>query len=126
MEILITGGNGFLGRNLILALQERGDNVRVLALSTEDTTWLEKRDVAVFRGDILNPDALIAPMRGVEGMFPRCHDRRVACNAGLLCRECHRYRECLSGRVGGWRAPPRPYQLSHGLRYGDGASGDRG
>ncbi len=69
MEILITGGNGFLGRNLILALQERGDNVRVLALSMEDTTWLEKRDVAVFRGDILNPDALIAPMRGVEGVF---------------------------------------------------------
>src|SRR6266487_2416358 len=69
MEMLITGGNGFLGRNLILALQERGDNVRVLALSTEDTTWLEKRDVAVFRGDILNPDAHIAPMGGVEGML---------------------------------------------------------
>lgn len=69
MEILITGGNGFLGRNLILALQERGDNVRVLALPAEDTTWLEGRDVAVFRGDILNPDALIAPVRGVEGVF---------------------------------------------------------
>ena len=56
MEILITGGNGFLGRNLTLALQERGDNVRVLALPTEDTTWLEERNVAVFHGNILNPD----------------------------------------------------------------------
>ncbi len=69
MEILITGGNGFLGRNLVLKLQERGDKVRVLALPTEDTTWLEERGVAIFRGDILNPEALISPMRGVEGVF---------------------------------------------------------
>ncbi len=69
MEILITGGNGFLGRYLILALQERGDSVRVLALPTEDTTWLEERNVAVFRGDIVNPESLKAPMRGVEGVF---------------------------------------------------------
>lgn len=69
MELLITGGNGFMGRNLILKLLERGDKVRVLALPTEDITWLEERDVQVFRGDILNPDELIVPMRGVEGVF---------------------------------------------------------
>jgi nucleoside-diphosphate-sugar epimerase len=69
MEILITGGNGFLGRNLILELQERGEKVRILALPTEDTTWLEKRGVAVFRGDLRNPDILTAPMRGVDGVF---------------------------------------------------------
>src|SRR5258708_38116761 len=69
MEILITGGNGFLGRNLILALQERGDNMRVLALPMEDTTWLEKRGVEIFRGDLCNPDMLTAPMRGVDGVF---------------------------------------------------------
>lgn len=69
MEILITGGNGFLGRNLISALQERGDRVRVLALPTEDTTWLEERDVVVFRGDIRTPEALIAPLHGVEVVF---------------------------------------------------------
>ena len=69
MEILITGGNGFLGRNLIWALRERGDNVRVLALPVEDTTWLEKRGVKIFRGDIRNPDMLTAPMCGVDGVF---------------------------------------------------------
>ena len=69
MEILITGGNGFVGRNLILALQERGDSTRVLALPTEDTTWLEKRGVKIFRGDVRNPDVLAAPMRGVDSVF---------------------------------------------------------
>jgi nucleoside-diphosphate-sugar epimerase len=69
VEILITGGNGFLGRNLTWALQERGDNVRVLALPAEDTGWLEKRGVQIFRGDIRNPDMLTAPMCGVDGVF---------------------------------------------------------
>ncbi len=69
MEILVTGGNGFLGRNLISALQERGDRVRILALPTEDTSWLEERNVKVFRGDIRSQEDLIAPMRGVEGVF---------------------------------------------------------
>ena len=69
MELLITGGNGFVGRNLIMALQERGDSTRVLALPSEDTTWLEKRGVKIFRGDVCQPDTLIAPMRGVDGVF---------------------------------------------------------
>jgi nucleoside-diphosphate-sugar epimerase len=69
MEILITGGNGFLGRNLIQVLQERGDSVRVLALPAEDTIWLEKRGVRVFRGDLRDLDALRAPMRGTASVF---------------------------------------------------------
>lgn len=69
MNMLITGGNGFLGRSLTSALQERGDTVRVLALPMEDTTWLEKHGVEIFRGDIRIPDTLTAPMRGVDGVF---------------------------------------------------------
>ena len=69
MEILIAGANGFVGRHLILALQGRGDNVRALASPTGDTTWLEQRDVAIFRGDVRTPDMLWAPMRGAEAVF---------------------------------------------------------
>jgi nucleoside-diphosphate-sugar epimerase len=66
--ILITGGNGLLGRHLAAALQERGDAVRVLALPGEDASSLEERGVAVFRGDIRRPETLVEPMREVDGI----------------------------------------------------------
>jgi len=65
-ETLVIGGNGFLGRHLVPALQDRGDSLRVLALPTEDTSWLEGRGVIVHRGDIREPGTLVAPMRGVD------------------------------------------------------------
>jgi nucleoside-diphosphate-sugar epimerase len=69
MDVLITGGNGLLGRHLVTALQDRGDNVRVLALPHEDTRWLRERGVAVHRGDVRWPDTLAAPMSGVSAVL---------------------------------------------------------
>jgi len=69
MEILITGGNGLLGRHLVPTLQDRGDRVRVLTLPGEDATWLEHRGVPVHRGDIRQADSLAPALRGVEGVL---------------------------------------------------------
>jgi nucleoside-diphosphate-sugar epimerase len=69
MDILITGGNGLLGRHLVPALQARDDTVRVLALPDEDTNWLESCGVAVYRGDVREPETLAAPMRGVHAVL---------------------------------------------------------
>jgi nucleoside-diphosphate-sugar epimerase len=69
MVILITGGNGHLGRFLVEALQDRGDTVRVLALPSEDAQWLEARSVDVYRGDIRQAETLVEPMRGVDAVF---------------------------------------------------------
>jgi nucleoside-diphosphate-sugar epimerase len=69
MDVLITGGNGLLGRYLVAALQDRGDGVRVLALPSADPGWLRQRGVAVYRGDVCWPDTLAAPMSGVSAVF---------------------------------------------------------
>jgi nucleoside-diphosphate-sugar epimerase len=77
MEILITGGNGFAGRHLISALQERGERLRVLVSPGGDSTWLEQRGVAVFRGDVRTPDAVLAAMRGAEAVFHLVAETKV-------------------------------------------------
>jgi nucleoside-diphosphate-sugar epimerase len=69
MDILITGGNGLLGRHLVTALQDQGMSARVLALPAEDTSWLDQHGVAVYRGDIREPDTLTAPMSSVAAVF---------------------------------------------------------
>jgi len=69
VEILITGGNGLLGRHLVRAMQDRGDSVRVLVLPDEDASWLDERGVTVHRGDVRRPETLTAPMSGVDAVL---------------------------------------------------------
>jgi 2-alkyl-3-oxoalkanoate reductase len=68
MDILITGGNGLLGRHLIPAIEHRGHRVGVLALPAEDASFLEQRGVAVVRGDVTEPQTLAAAVSGVEAV----------------------------------------------------------
>jgi nucleoside-diphosphate-sugar epimerase len=68
MKVFITGGNGFVGRHLVVALQQRGDDVRALASPTGNTSWLELRGVEIFRGDVRAPQTLLLPMRGVDAV----------------------------------------------------------
>ena len=41
----------------------------MLALPGENTSWLEERGVAVFRGDVRMPDTLTAPLIDAEGVL---------------------------------------------------------
>lgn len=67
--ILVIGGNGFVGRHVVSALQARGDSVRVLALPHEDASWLHQRGIAVHQGDVRQAETLVAPMRGVDAVL---------------------------------------------------------
>jgi nucleoside-diphosphate-sugar epimerase len=69
LNILITGGAGFLGQHLVAALQERGDTVRVFDRPSKHTAHLARRGVAIHDGDIGQPEALTEPMRGVDAVL---------------------------------------------------------
>jgi nucleoside-diphosphate-sugar epimerase len=66
VEILLTGASGLLGHHVITALQQRGDKVRALVLPNEDASRLEEHGVAIFRGDVREPETLVAPMRDAD------------------------------------------------------------
>jgi nucleoside-diphosphate-sugar epimerase len=68
MQIVVTGATGFLASHLIPALQERDHSVRALVLPSEDATWLNERGVAVYRGDVRQPETLTEPMRTADGV----------------------------------------------------------
>ncbi len=64
MQILITGGCGFIGRAASRALRERGHQVRLLS-----SRWSGVQNgVPVVRGDVRDPASLAAATEGVEGV----------------------------------------------------------
>lgn len=70
MKALVTGGAGFIGSNLVDALVERGDDVRVLDnFSTGNRANLEGLDIEVIEGELRSYERVHAAMRGIEVVY---------------------------------------------------------
>jgi UDP-glucose 4-epimerase len=68
--VLVTGGGGFIGSNLVRSLLERGDRVRVLDnFSTGRRENLEGLDVEVVEGELRSYERVHAAVRGAEVVF---------------------------------------------------------
>ena len=70
MKALVTGGAGFIGSNLVRALLERGDDVRVLDnFSTGRRENLADLEVEVVEGDLRSYERVHNAVRGTEVVF---------------------------------------------------------
>jgi UDP-glucose 4-epimerase len=70
VKALVTGGAGFIGSNLVEALVERGDEVRVLDnFSTGNRANLEAIDVDIVEGELRSYERVHAAVRGVEIVY---------------------------------------------------------
>jgi nucleoside-diphosphate-sugar epimerase len=70
MRCLVTGGAGFIGSNLVEALVERGDEVRVLDnFSTGNRANLEGSEAEIVEGELRSYERVHAAMRDVEVVY---------------------------------------------------------
>jgi UDP-glucose 4-epimerase len=71
-RVLVTGGAGFIGSNLVAALLERGDDVRVLdnfARGSRANLAALGREVEVVEGDLRSYERVHTAVRGTEVVF---------------------------------------------------------
>src|SRR5881398_3244124 len=70
MNALVTGGAGFIGSNLVNALVERGDDVRVLDnFSTGNRANLEGLDIEVVEGELRSYERVHNAVRGADVVY---------------------------------------------------------
>lgn len=67
--VLVVGGTGSLGGQVVDELLRRGKHVRALVRPTSDATRLERQGVAIARGDMLDVDSLVAAMTGADAVI---------------------------------------------------------
>ncbi len=69
MPILITGGTGFLGVNLVRLLTSRGERVRLLVRERSGRLGLESDLIEFRRGDVTDAASIADAMRGCDQVY---------------------------------------------------------
>ncbi|CAN5705940.1 NAD-dependent epimerase/dehydratase family protein [soil metagenome] len=69
MRYFVTGGTGFIGGRLVAVLQERSHEVVSLVRNPMKAARLANLGVEIAAGDVTDRASLVAPMRGVDGVF---------------------------------------------------------
>lgn len=69
MKVLVTGGTGFVGSNLVSHLLKKGFHVNALVRSISNSDHLKKTGAEIFIGDITDKESIRKAMDGVETVF---------------------------------------------------------
>ena len=77
MDVLLTGGTGFVGGHLVRALLDTGARVRCLVRPTGSRDNLEGLDVEIAIGDLRDVESLRQAMRGCEVVYHCAADYRL-------------------------------------------------
>lgn len=67
--VLVVGGTGYLGGQVVDALVARGKQVRALLRSGSDASRLQTTGVEIVRGDMMEPDSLLPAMDGADAVI---------------------------------------------------------
>ena len=68
-DVLVTGGTGFVGANVVRELLDAGVTVRVLARAGSDRRALGTLPVEIVEGDLCVPASLRRAVAGVTTLF---------------------------------------------------------
>lgn len=77
MQVLVTGGGGFVGSHLVRALIARGHRVRVLARSPKSVEILRDQQFETAIGDLKDRETLKAAVQGCQRAFHCAADYRL-------------------------------------------------
>jgi nucleoside-diphosphate-sugar epimerase len=69
MSILITGATGYLGTKLTQLLAERGESVRLLLRKDSKLQILDRPEVSIVYGDIMDKESLENAMKGISKVY---------------------------------------------------------
>jgi nucleoside-diphosphate-sugar epimerase len=69
VNVLVTGGHGFVGSHLCERLRARGDRVRILVRAGGDLTHVAGLGLEVVQGDVTDPASLAGAATGIDVVF---------------------------------------------------------
>jgi dihydroflavonol-4-reductase len=69
MKVFITGGTGFIGRQLVRRMARTEHEIYCLARKTSSTAELEKLGAKIVFGDVQDKDSLLQGMQGCDWLF---------------------------------------------------------